>query len=149
MVPTSESAFGDATGTGVSGLDVVWRIDKEFDKMSEQKMTRRELLAKAAGVGVVLVGAGALLSACKSEGGAPAGGAAPAAAASCDDVSALSDADKKTRESLKYVSKTPDAAKRCDGCSLYIPGSPCGGCKVVKGPIAAEGWCSAWAPKPA
>lgn len=118
--------------------------------MSENKMTRRELLARAAAVGVVAVGAGSLLAACKSEGGA-GGAAAPAApaAASCDDVSALAEADKKTREGLKYVSKTPDPAKRCDGCSLYVPGSPCGGCKVVKGPIAAEGWCSAFAPKPA
>lgn len=120
--------------------------------MSEHKMTRRELLAKAAAASVLLVGAGAALSACKADatGGAAAGGAAPAApAATCEDVSALSDADKATRNSLKYTSKAPDASKNCVGCSLYVPGQPCGTCKVVKGPIAPEGWCSAFAPKAA
>jgi hypothetical protein len=120
-------------------------------KMSEHKMTRRELLAKAAAASVLLVGAGAALSACKADaaGGGAAGAAGAAPVAACEDVSALSDADKATRSSLKYVSKSPEAAKNCAGCSLFIPGQPCGTCKVLKGPIAPEGWCSAFAPKPA
>lgn len=126
--------------------------------------SRREFLAVATGLGVIA--GSALLAGCggkKEEGGEKkaAGGEKKAAGAekkaaaagnACDDVSKLSDAEKTMRTSLKYTSKSPNPEQICKNCVLYQPaaaGAPCGGCSVVKGPIAPEGWCSSWAKKPA
>ena len=54
------------------------------------------------------------------------------------------------RTQLQYVDETADPAKRCDNCALYvapIEGSPCGGCQLIKGPIAPEAYCLSWAAK--
>ena len=76
---------------------------------------------------------------------------APAAGGdgACNDLTGLSDADKAVRKSLGYVDVSADAAKNCANCALFKAGSPCGTCTAVKGPIAAKGYCTAWAPKPA
>ena len=71
---------------------------------------------------------------------------------SCNDVSALGDAEKSARSALQYVDRSPQADKHCDQCSLYQPASDpaaCGGCQVVKGPIHPKGYCTAFAAKPA
>ena len=54
---------------------------------------------------------------------------------SCNDVSALGEAEKSARSALQYVDKSPFGDKRCEICSLYQPASDpasCGGCQVVK-----------------
>ncbi|MES1178194.1 MAG: hypothetical protein ABUL62_27970 [Myxococcales bacterium] len=64
--------------------------------------------------------------------------------ADCNDVSALSPDELRTRNEIaKYVDQSLEAAKRCSGCVQYIPAAPkqCGGCKVVKGPINPNGGC--------
>ena len=117
--------------------------------MKDERLSRRDFLEKAATVGAVTFGV-SLIAACqpnKAGGEEPKAGGGDAKAADCTDVSALSDADKATRTSLKYEDKSTDPAKNCANCSLFQPGSPCGGCAVVKVPIAAEGNCTAWAPK--
>jgi hypothetical protein len=127
--------------------------------MMKSEITRRNFLEKTAYTAAATLTLGYLLAGCKSEGDAGAakgaGDTKKQAASgdfSCTDVSGLSDADKATRESLKYVDKTPDPAKPCDACALYTQptgGAQCGGCTVVKGPIHPKGYCTAWAPKPA
>lgn len=60
---------------------------------------------------------------------------------------AVNDQEKAIRTSLKYVDNAPSDSQTCDNCKLYtLPqnGSPCGGCKVVPGPIHPKGYCAAW-----
>lgn len=68
----------------------------------------------------------------------------------CNDLTGLTDPDKATRVTFKYVDVTPDPSKRCDGCQFYIVpegAAPCGGCKLVKGPVAPAGYCTSFAVK--
>jgi hypothetical protein len=120
----------------------------------DEKLTRRSFLAKMATAGAVTVGAGYLVG-CKSEGGGgssekkPSGGGG-AKADACTDLSGLTDAEKQTRQSLGYVDKSTQAGKNCKNCSLYQPekyAEGCGGCQVMKGPVAEAGYCTAWAAK--
>lgn len=118
--------------------------------MSEQKLDRRKFFERALMVGAATFGAGAFLSACKSDakGGGDATKAkkAPAAAAQCTDAS-LSDAEKGTRKALQYVEKSAQAGKNCGNCKLFQKKDPCNGCTAVPGPIATEGYCTAWVAK--
>lgn len=122
--------------------------------MDKKSVSRREFvqgglaLGSVAGV-LLLTGVGCDSSKPAAQ-GSGAGSAPQPVAAGCNDVSALSDADKQTREQLKYVDASVIAAKNCDNCQLFVAaeaGKPCGGCKVVKGPINAKGYCTAWAAK--
>lgn len=116
-------------------------------------ITRRQFVQTAATGAVSALTLGALLSACKSEtGGATAEkqGEQKAAELDCTDVSALNEGEKKTRESLQYVDKSPHAGKTCANCQLFQPpagGTGCGGCTVVKGPINPAGYCNSWVQK--
>ncbi|MGM0558772.1 MAG: high-potential iron-sulfur protein [Myxococcota bacterium] len=131
--------------------------------MSDEKLNRRDFFRRAAAVGASVAGAGMLLSACKDGGGAAkggdksGGGEEPAAGGDkggsgeldCTDTSGLTEAEKKTRESLQYVDKSPKDDKFCDNCSLYTKPEKegeCGGCTVVAGPIHPKGYCASWAP---
>ena len=74
------------------------------------------------------------------------------AADPCNDLSALSEADRQQaqqmRQTLGYVSETPYEDKRCDNCQFWqapVGSAPCGGCQLIKGPIHAEGYCNSWA----
>ncbi len=110
-------------------------------------LSRRNFIRKTATAGAVGLGAAALLSACgKKEGGDTK------AAAGCNDVSGLNAADKGMRTSNAYVDKAADPKKACDLCQLYkapAAGAACGGCTVIKGPIAPKGTCNLWAAKSA
>lgn len=106
--------------------------------MNENKVSRRVTLKLLTAVPVV----SAVLSACGSK----------SKPDSCNDVSALSASEKAVRDALKYTDKSPDPAKVCTGCLQWEPNADpaqCGGCKVVKGPIHPDGYCSSWAAKPA
>jgi hypothetical protein len=105
------------------------------------KLSRRDFISRGLSIGAVGVVAGAVLSACgKKEGGGAEG---------CDDVSKLSASDKGVRTGSKYVAKTPHKGKQCDNCLHWTPPTdgPCGGCKVVKGPIDPVGYCNLWVKK--
>lgn len=68
----------------------------------------------------------------------------------CTDVSSLKEDEKKVRESVKYVDKSGEPGKKCNNCLQYTAApaeGQCGGCKVVKGPIHPEGYCTLWAKK--
>ena len=104
--------------------------------MRDSKLTRRATLQILVAAPV----ASALLSACgkKTE------------PDSCQDVSALSDAEKTGRTALQYVDKSPHADKFCSACNFWQPpGDPaqCGACQLVKGPIHPKGFCTAFAAK--
>jgi hypothetical protein len=65
----------------------------------------------------------------------------------CPDQEKLNEQEKSLRSSLKYVDKSPSTERTCDNCKLYtLPTdkSPCGGCKIVPGPIHPKGYCVAW-----
>ena len=56
-------------------------------------------------------------------------------------------ADNKAQ--FKYQDK-PNGKQKCSGCALYVPGKTAtasGTCKVVKGAISPNGWCTAFSPK--
>jgi hypothetical protein len=104
--------------------------------VSEAKLTRRATLQLFGAAPIVSV----LVAACGKKD----------APDSCQDVSALSDAEKTARTALQYTDTSPHPDKVCSGCNLYQPpadASQCGGCQVVKGPIHPRGYCTSWVQK--
>lgn len=117
----------------------------------ETELNRKKFLKSSAAVGA---GLGMVyLAACKKKvADEEAEMAEPAATGgACSDASALSPEDKTLRDnmvnSLQYVEKSPMADKSCANCQFFTAGSPCGTCTLIKGPIAAEGYCTSWAAK--
>ena len=113
--------------------------------MSEKKQTRRNFLSHFAALSGIAAGSGLLWSACQT--GVPETPAG-AAATGCNDVSGLTDAERQMRTQLQYAETTPDPAKDCTNCQLWIAqeaGAACGGCQLLKGPIAPKGYCISWA----
>lgn len=69
------------------------------------------------------------------------------AQADCNDLSGVSEADLKQRESLGYVAASTEPGKNCLNCRFYQPGSQpngCGGCQLFKGPVNEQGYCKSW-----
>ena len=65
----------------------------------------------------------------------------------CNDLSQLSPEDLEIRENFEYVTQTVKPEERCDNCELWVVPADtgqCGGCQIMKGPIKAEGYCTAW-----
>jgi len=55
------------------------------------------------------------------------------------------------KKAAQYQDK-PKNGQQCSGCSLYVsaksnPMKDRGGCKLVKGSIAPQGWCKYWTKK--
>ena len=70
-----------------------------------------------------------------------------AASGKCEESVELSAADIAARQAVNYVDEAPQADKTCANCRFFkqpTTGAACGGCEIVKGPIAAEGYCNAW-----
>jgi hypothetical protein len=103
--------------------------------MRETKLSRRDTLKILGAVPVL----SAFVSACE-----------PKPPDSCNDVTALSEPEKMARNALAYVDRSPHPDKKCNGCNLFVVPAAiteCGGCKVVKGPIHPEGYCTSWVKK--
>ncbi len=103
--------------------------------MNAENSSRRVFLSRL-GLGALSIGAIAAVQACGK-----GGGEAP----KCDDLTGVDDAAKATRTSLKYVDKSADPAKTCGKCQQYNApegGAACGGCKLFKGPVSADGNCA-------
>lgn len=118
----------------------------------DEQCTRRRFIERMvknfiAG-GAVLLG-GSLLPGCQSDSeSSKEKGAGDVK--SCDDLSNVSEAERKKRQGFGYVEKTPMADKKCGNCNLYTPpkeGQQCGGCILFEGPVFAEGYCTYWAPQ--
>ena len=79
----------------------------------------------------------------------PAPGARWDAELTCTDTSGLSADEVSARNTLAYVDKSAEAAKNCANCMQFNagPADKCGGCKVLKGPIAPTGYCKVWVAK--
>ena len=109
-------------------------------------ISRKDFLKKGAVAGAM--GAAAVaLAYCKKKGGEEA--SAPSAGG-CSDVSGLTQAEKDTRAQLKYMDKSDQEGKACNGCALFVPaaaGAACASCNLVKGPISPEGYCTSWVKK--
>lgn len=129
--------------------------------MTDRKLSRREFLERAMALGLATTGVAATLAACDApsdkkpvKGAAKAAEKKPAAPAAkalnCAGTDGLSDPDKQTRVTFKYVDKSPEAAKNCANCQLYVVAKAegsCGGCQIVKGTINPAGYCTAWQAK--
>lgn len=106
--------------------------------MSE-KLLRRDALRRFLGLSAALAAPAALL-ACSSK---------PVLV--CGDTAGLSAEEIAARSAAKYadVSLFPD--KMCVGCTHYVVGAAnaCGGCKVIKGPVHPNGYCTLYAAKAA
>ena len=110
--------------------------------MTHKELTRRDFIRRASALGVASVGAGSILAAC---------GGQDTSSASCSDLTGLTDQEKQMRTQLQYVEVTTAEGKRCDNCQLWIAptaGASCGGCQLIKGPIAPGGHCVSWAARP-
>ncbi|WP_154658339.1 high-potential iron-sulfur protein [Eisenibacter elegans] len=103
-------------------------------------ISRKEFLIKSLGLMGAAIAVPSLLSSC-------AEAKKELAADACDDLSGLSETEIKKRESLKYVSQTPDAAKNCANCRFYkapAQEGECGGCQLFAGIVHPNGYCQSW-----
>lgn len=105
--------------------------------MSQEPIVRREALRRLAVLTAAALPAAWLIACSKKP--------------NCEDVSALTPEEKEVRKNAEYVPQAMQVAKKCDACAQWIAPAPdqCGACKVIKGPIAAEGSCKLFVPKPA
>jgi len=119
--------------------------------------SRRLFLKQAIAIGAVgLIGPG-LLAACSNEQAAerieaetgstnqtsPEG----TASSKCEGSAELSAGDVAARQAVGYVDESPHTGKLCANCRFFTrpaAGAACGGCQVVRGPIAPKGYCNAW-----
>ncbi len=107
-------------------------------QVSRRQWLQTVATGTALAAGAVVTG-GALLQGCGSKNKELA----------CTDLAGLSSQDRTTREQLKYVDHSPDAAKVCEGCRFWqVAPEPnsCGACTLVKGPIHPKGHCNSWVP---
>lgn len=100
------------------------------------------------GLGALSTGA-LVLGACKGNSGSGGGTGTEKAASGTGCDTPIDDQSKTNRRTLQYMEKAADASKNCAACAQFEPGKygACGGCKVITGPIKAEGGCLAFAPK--
>lgn len=114
--------------------------------MDSKSLNRKDFLKQFGLMGVAVVGATTLITACGG-GETPAPAEVPAAAAvdPCTDTTGLTETDLTLRRNLNYIEETTIAEQRCDNCQLYkAPENGCGGCLLFAGPVTAAGWCSSW-----
>jgi hypothetical protein len=112
--------------------------------MEPHTSSRRYFIQRITLFGAMGAGATTLLSAC---GSSPDTGSAQAEPA-CTDVSGLTDPEVQARQVLDYVESSPYPERLCDNCQFWIdpePGTFCGGCQLIKGPINPKGYCISWA----
>lgn len=59
-------------------------------------------------------------------------------------ASAAQAGGKVAQKTVNYQPQ-PRGKARCANCAQFVAPSDC---KIVQGPVAADGWCSVYAPKP-
>ncbi len=68
----------------------------------------------------------------------------------CPDLTEIAATDLERRKKFGYVDNSPISESQCSNCNLWLPPTserPCGGCTLFAGPVAAEGYCTYWAPQ--
>jgi len=127
------------------------------DKLTREKMNRRQFVKRAGVFGLAGVAAVYLPGCGKDQaeelGSKPhnAVSAAMEAADPCNDISQLTPDERTTRSTFKYEPRAKDATKLCVTCNFWIPdpkGGLCGTCTLVKGPVHPKGSCMSWVEKP-
>jgi High potential iron-sulfur protein len=123
--------------------------------MKTSELTRRNFLFKLTAASGATLGMAGILTGCGGGEEAPAEKmadmdemAAPMAAEGCMDVSGITSAEADMRNTLGYVDVSTEDGKTCDNCALFLAAdgmAACGGCTLLKGPIAAGGYCMSWA----
>jgi hypothetical protein len=119
--------------------------------METSPTSRRDFLKRLSAVSVIGLGASSVLSACGGGESASNTEAAPEAAAApagCMDTTGLTEQEIAMRNQLQYVDVTANPEQACHNCALYLAaadGAACGGCNLLKGPIAPDGYCISWA----
>lgn len=123
----------------------------------EKHVSRKDFLMKCLGTAGMLIGGAVWMGSCASgnDNEAPDNVTATpksllAEPADCNNVAGVTDGEVNKREAVQYVQKSPDPAKHCDLCQLYVPpaeGQACGMCTLFKGPVAADASCISFAPK--
>ena len=105
------------------------------DRSSRREFLRGTVAASALIPAAMLLGCGKKAPSCNGD----------------TQLSGLSDADRSARGVLKYQDQSPEPAKNCANCLQFVAAAEgqCGTCKVVKGPVAPQGYCTTWAAKPA
>lgn len=69
---------------------------------------------------------------------------------SCMDLTGLAPDDVSARNAVSYMDRSRDRSKTCETCVQFVaPKSDgtCASCKVLKGPVHPDGYCSAYAKK--
>lgn len=104
----------------------------------QKQIGRRAVFQPIAALSLAVIAPGVLLGCSKGS--------------QCSEAKGLSPEEQKTRnEVAQYQDQSTDANKHCSLCSLFepAPSGGCGGCKVVKGPISANGYCKLFVAKTA
>lgn len=120
------------------------------DNNGESKSLGRRHTLQLLGMGLA---AGGLFGAegCKSSNGGSGEGDKKESGAKAQDCKAsIDEASRTSRRTLQYVDKAAVQEKNCAACAQFVPdqyGACGGGCKVITGPVKAEGGCLAFAPK--
>ncbi|MGF1532178.1 MAG: high-potential iron-sulfur protein [Bernardetiaceae bacterium] len=103
-------------------------------------MNRKEFLLRGAAIiGLAAVPAG-LMTAC-------GGAGSELAANACDDLSGVSELERKKREGMNYVAQSPEKDKNCLNCKFWkapAEAGSCGGCQLFGGPVHPKGYCTSW-----
>lgn len=118
--------------------------------MKKNNYSRRKFINKCLTTGGLFLSSAYILSSCNASPGGEkqTDKKNTQAKDTCNDLSEVSEAELKKRNSLGYVIKSPNPDNFCGNCSLYLPpkeGKACGGCLLFKGPVYKEGHCVQWA----
>jgi hypothetical protein len=138
-----DGQFEDST---VSNLNIEAELQPRFNR-------RRFLRHAATGLlGVALLPALAACSGRSDQPGEAAQANLPNSASTgesaCNSADALTNQEKSARAALRYVDQSSDTQRVCANCRFFKApeaGASCGGCEVVTGPIAPQGYCTVWA----
>ena len=119
--------------------------------MKDKALTRKDFLLKISAPMAALAGITVLSLGCSNGPAKEQQATATKPVTDCDDLSSLTEAERKAREQFGYERQSAVAERNCGNCSLFIipaKGSTCGGCMLFKGPVRPEGSCIQFAPKP-
>jgi hypothetical protein len=133
------------------------RPDQNRPLFLQSNHSRRTFLKQVIVIGAAGLIAPGLLTACSNENAAerietetgPTNkiSGETTAPGKCEESANLPASDIAARQAVNYVDESPHADKDCANCRFFKQpeaGAACGGCEIVRGPIAPEAYCNAW-----
>ena len=131
--------------------------EQNMDLFLQSSYSRRTFIKQVVAIGTAGLIGPVLLTACGSENVAerseaetgPTDQTSSEATGSekCEGSTDLPASDIAARQAVNYVDESPHTGKDCANCRFFKQppaGVACGGCEIIKGLIAAEGYCNAW-----